>query len=628
MAILLAALLLVDTHSEVPRAWATACCAAKAAFFDLRHLRATAGGASAQLARVMFGLLGRSSLSQTQVFAALRPSSSSETPSAGLLHTSASMIRSWCHVDAESRRFLKGRNFVDLVLLLSGSGPQLVLKQHTQGARRFNKMLYYDSSFASLLVAKALRNQGKVQGTFHEVEAEWVCRGSQCVFLGTRRRQVREELVEEVLHLPEIASLRAELIRQATIHKEWVVCSHDATYQTLFTVIGQERMAQKVGEAHALHTIVGRTGCVPGFSVQRTESSSCFSAAMEEILPADARQSCLYMFSDSPSSIARAGDVLPSLLGVAEDALHLVLRLEACTGEKRTGMSAHVLRMQLKFRQPLAGELYKGNRQGDALICEGAWRDISIDREWAEYGLLPYTTHQDYLDDLSTVCHLFPEHVRRQDHKARTVRQILEAGGAYSHFRYLVNGSHIIWHLGRLFKPSEMELLSWGTCANEALHFQLKHAQQSIVQQHLEQVPVKLAAFSLGKLLCHNAAAYHPTLAQRSSAEVLALLEGRLRLGLVSDEPKALASVRSISELRQPVHKLDTAKCQRRAVVAKVQQGRWEKEQRKREVKAAKRVVPKPTLKTMKRTIFTQRKSLGCIALAIADFGSWRARRG
>ena len=191
MAILLAALLLVDTHSEVPRAWATACCAAKAAFFDLRHLRATAGGASAQLARVMFGLLGRSSLSQTQVFAALRPSSSSETPSAGLLRTSASMIRSWCHVDAESRRFLKGRNFVDLVLLLSGSGPQLVLKQHTQGARRFNKMLYYDSSFASLLVAKALRNQGKVQGTFHEVEAEWVCRGSQCVFLGTRRRQVR-----------------------------------------------------------------------------------------------------------------------------------------------------------------------------------------------------------------------------------------------------------------------------------------------------------------------------------------------------------------------------------------------------------------------------------------------------
>ena len=56
----------------------------------------------------------------------------------------------------------------------------------------------------------------------------------------------------------------------STQAQEWVVVNHDAAYQTLFSVIGQNRMAQNVREAHALHTFLGRTGCVPGFSLQQS----------------------------------------------------------------------------------------------------------------------------------------------------------------------------------------------------------------------------------------------------------------------------------------------------------------------------------------------------------------------
>ena len=527
------------------------------------------------------------------------------------LARSAPLIRSWSSADAETLRFPGRQNHIDLVRVLTGSGPRLVLKAETQEAFRLNKVLYYDASFASLLLAKALCNHGKVQGAFLDMEAEWTRCGCECVFLCARRRKIREELLEEVLNHAQVRALRSSLILQATHQHEWVVCSHDATYQTLFSIIGQEKMMQKEGEKHALHTVVGRTGCLPGWSLQRTESAECFGAAMVEILPVDARSTCRFVFTDSPAVVVKSSGVLPNLVGVGEDALHLVLRVEACTGEKRTAMSAHLLRMQLKFRQPLEGPFYHGAvEEGD--VGQGKWCDVCVERDWGSYGKLPYVSHQDYLDDLSTVCHSFPDFMRRQDAKGRSVRQILDSGASYSHFRFLQNGSLIVGCLQGLFSEKDMELLSWGTCANEALHFQLKHVQRTIVQQHTESMSVKLSAFSLGKLLCHNAAAYHPTLAQRSSAEILAILEGQVRrrfFDMVRAEGPT--HVTSVAMLRQPAHALDTSKCERRSAVAFRQQKQWAKELKKRERKNAKRAAPKGHVRTVKRTVFSQRKCFG-----------------
>ena len=53
--------------------------------------------------------------------------------------------------------------------------------------------------------------------------------------------------------------------------QEWLVCSHDATYQVLFSAIGQVPVQQKQGEFHAVTRF---SGAVPGFSLQRTESCS------------------------------------------------------------------------------------------------------------------------------------------------------------------------------------------------------------------------------------------------------------------------------------------------------------------------------------------------------------------
>ena len=54
-----------------------------------------------------------------------------------------------------------------------------------------------------------------------------------------------------------------------------------------------------------------------------------------------------FLYSDSPSEGFLR--YLPNLLGCAEDFLHLVFRLEACTGKRRTACTSEVLRLQLKF---------------------------------------------------------------------------------------------------------------------------------------------------------------------------------------------------------------------------------------------------------------------------------------
>jgi hypothetical protein len=114
-------------------------------------------------------------------------------------------------------------------------------------------------------------------------------------------------------------------------------------------------MAQKPGQAHALHTFVGKSGAVPGMSHQATEGGAAFKSAAVEVLPEDARATTKYIFSDSPDSVAGAAEVFPALVATAEDGFHLVIRVEYCFGEKRSALSSELLLLQMKFRAQSLG---------------------------------------------------------------------------------------------------------------------------------------------------------------------------------------------------------------------------------------------------------------------------------
>ncbi|CAJ1432753.1 unnamed protein product [Effrenium voratum] len=317
----------------------------------------------------------------------------------GLLACSARLIHSWASIDAESEKLLAKYNFVDMALVLTRQGPQLVIKKQTDAAMRVNKSLYMHGDFADMVLAKALKHRGKIQTIFNDITSERVSCGSLCAWMGCRRRETRQQVLDMVLAQPKVVGLQAQLMGEATRRSEWLVCSHDATFQGLFSAIGQKAMRQGDGETHAIHTVLGRSGAVAGFSLQRTEGAGCFKRAMKELLPYDARCTVRFVFSDSPDAVEGADSVLPHLEAVGEDALHFVLRVEACSGEKRTALSRRLLSIQGKFRAPATGRVYHGREDG---VPHGVWPEheekVVEEVDWGTYMKKPFESHQEYVD--------------------------------------------------------------------------------------------------------------------------------------------------------------------------------------------------------------------------------------
>ena len=67
-------------------------------------------------------------------------------------------------------------------------------------------------------------------------------------------------------------------------------------------------------------------------------------------------------------------DVFPNLKGVAEDPLHLALRIERCFSGKRVAVSRLVLDLHRKFRAPHETEICTGEEP--AMGVEGIWTNV------------------------------------------------------------------------------------------------------------------------------------------------------------------------------------------------------------------------------------------------------------
>ncbi|CAJ1427843.1 unnamed protein product [Effrenium voratum] len=338
-----------------------------------------------------------------------------------------------------------------------------------------------------------------------------------------------------------------------------------------------------------------------------SEGLACFERACKAILPPEARSTTEWIFSDSPAAIDHVRELFPNLQGMAEDGLHLALRVEACFGEKRTALSREIIALQRKFMVPASGRIHRGELP--AAGEEGKWPAKADNmkargREWNAYVQEPYASHQDYIDDLASLTVRFATDMGRKDSKGRTVFQILQSGAAYQHYAYLLNGSRATAALSL----QDRQMLSWGTTANEAVHFQFNRSQQTVTQQHVDSSTLKLEAFCLGKMLAHNSASYHPTVAQRSQAELISSMLGYIMSGeFAGAAGVAMAPVTSRQELRRPVHFLDKAKVARMRAFATTRKSAWVKEAARREEMARKRGCERAQQK-VKRTVFTKQK--------------------
>ena len=329
------------------------------------------------------------------------------------------------------------------------------------------------------------------------------------------------------------------------------------------------------------------------------------------MLPLHARNTTRWLFTDSPAVVEGCVDVFPALRAVAEDGLHLVIRVEACLGGHRTAFSHFLLRLQEKFRVPSRGCLYHGR---DAVHDRvGVWNpDKSWNhheaRDWDAYAARPYRSHQSYIDDLLYTSIRYPDAMLRRNAEGRTVAQLLQAASAYRHFAYLRNGSVILG----LVAQGERAYLGWGTTANEALHNEIRCALRVVTQQHEDSMRTKLQCFSLAKICAHNSAAYHGTSTQRRPAELVSLVHAGISRAFFPDMRRSQPIMTSRRDLRTSPLAWDSEKSaeKKRARVAQGEQ--WKKHaaalarKRKNGVRAHSLLSRRERVK--KRTVFTKQR--------------------
>ena len=323
-----------------------------------------------------------------------------------------------------------------------------------------------------------------------------------------------------------------DLKYKAALFGELEVISHDETFKTLFSLIGQDKMTQKMGELHAVHTFRGFTGGTLGVSAQRSTSHRCFEEAVKDSFDDLLASKVKFIFSDSPLRISKiAKRLFVSLIALGEDPIHLPIRLEYCFGEKTNKFTSHVRQLHNKFRiqTPNIEPFWQF---GDFTTAKSEWPtltagDTRTSLQWSEYCRCSFNDvsgFSEYVHELAKISIRFSEYMQTTNGKNVTALQILKNGATRVHFEGLQNSSRLLVRLG-----TKGNRLGTGTARNEQLHKELKGWMRNIFQIHRDRPQRGFRIFELSKLLTHSSAAYSPTITQTSQQKLLFLIASKLR---------------------------------------------------------------------------------------------------
>jgi len=422
-------------------------------------------------------------------------------PRTNYLRRSAAIIREW-NADAPPAALKQAAksNMPYMVLVLTTGGPQFWLRAKTVGSIRATDRVYYTRGFENLLVGLALVSHGKCSGVVDRLYQKWSEDGISPFLLSHGKSFIPVILRQVFTDTDGIAQRqRRQLMAEAVARGEFTALTHDASYKFLFSVVGQEKMAQQSGEIHAGHTLMGLTGACPGFSLQSTEGEDCFGAAVEDRLSPAAVQQVRLLYSDAPSEGML--DYLPNCLGAAEDRIHLVIRAEYCTGGKRTACSRALLKLQSKFAVPLGvpeetllSEIYHGRPLPTISWESTPTPPARTDEGWQAFYNLPWRDHQEYVSELKRVVADYSHVMDRKNKKKMTLRKVLQNGAQPRHYHYLRNNNVFA-------QMSGVSNMLNGTPQNEAEHMTLKRWCHCVWQQHADRPVMISEVFGLARML-------------------------------------------------------------------------------------------------------------------------------
>ena len=208
-----------------------------------------------------------------------------------------------------------------------------------------------------------------------------------------------------------------------------------------------------------------------------------------EAVGAGAESEVMELLSDTPERLDadETFAAFPSLLCIAKDQLHVVLKIEQASGEKRTVFSSGLRCCLWKLRHGLEDNL-PYYREGVPTMRTPALRSVMNDMTntvarqrklqiaAVGYGRTPYVTVMDFLKNVAALAKSYPDQMTRTVEKNLTVLGSLEISTAPKSLGYLMNGCR--------FQARHPEVpMLYGTTHNKAYHLEQKSFWRNVMIQ-------------------------------------------------------------------------------------------------------------------------------------------------
>ena len=438
-----------------------------------------------------------------------------------------------------------------VTLVLDSNGPHFranVDIQSGDALRRVGNTLY-TRSFAESVFSTSLTHEAVVERVAAHFCAVAQEKGEVASLL-PRNTATWENVIEDVFFSPSSNAELDRLIGECVVSGEYTSLSVDGTFKPCLGLLGQAKHTARksVGTnqalpadaaLHVVYTIRGRTGAVLGVHPCVSESTETQVAALATRCSAQALRSVQHYAADNPSRKLLLGlrRVCPNLKALSLDPLHIVMKYEQASYERKSAGSKFLRKIVSKFSGHTDKRIsyaYQGTAYYDgagALKIDPAEKraihlltnrcmtkreaeklrsDLDVEK--------PFTCRAEFVLLLAALVAIWPDEVEKITMSGKPIFRSLVHIAEPDRIEWLLNGTRF-----RLRCSTEVvEMLAVGTTSNESLHMELRRWFGGIHELHQSTLMLKLRIFQLAKLIAHNCALYHQTTIQIKQRFVLA----------------------------------------------------------------------------------------------------------
>ena len=479
-----------------------------------------------------------------------------------------------------------------LVIVLSGNGPTYANRTDAQndGTLRRVGYFYLTMEFANKVFREALYAAGHPDQVADRLIKDLVEHGNETYELMPRDTSgvVWFNMFEDLVRSRMFVDLRARLRHNMMNRDEMEHISIDCTLRVCRTIIGQADYRAPAEERNAaifpdgvakrkILTVIGRTGSCVLLKAITEESAQSYADTMNEEFCSDELANVMTVRTDNASGAQWKAlkDVLPNLMILCEDTVHISMTYEMCFFKKSTEGSAVLRSIMDMFNKVDAnrdsdcyGPVYT---TGDPpaltraeemmrkrILVEGINKEEAAELLKATDFNSPMTSTAQFIKLLMAHVSVYDEEVKRISHvrvggKGQSIRKLIYNMTDPTRMQYLFNNTR----MRASILPHRLPLLPKGSTANEALHYKLNKRFMNQKELHLSTLELQLELFWASHEMAHDCAYRTPNITQIRPRSVLARRLLNVGFDAVSwaDHVKAVVTL-PLAELRKTTRAL------------------------------------------------------------------------